>query len=134
MPVTLKRFVAFSKNGNVQENIYRLCNFKRLEQDIKSPCNPHFLWNARKLKCSTLRVIRTCDQCDSAFSELQPTVLMKPKWCVPLYCCACLHPNTMLMKAGWTTAPCPATNLSILICKSSARTKQIVISVALKHL
>ena len=25
-PVALKRFVAFSKNGNVQENIYRLCN------------------------------------------------------------------------------------------------------------
>jgi len=42
-PVALKRFVAFSKNGNVQENIYRLFNVKRLEQDIKSRCNPHFL-------------------------------------------------------------------------------------------
>jgi len=42
----LKRFVAFSKNGNVQKNIYRLCNVKQLEQDIKSRCNPHFLLNA----------------------------------------------------------------------------------------
>ena len=48
------------------------------------------------------------------------------------YCCACLHPNTMLMEAGWNTVPCPATNINILICKSSARTKQSVISVALK--
>jgi len=63
-PVALKRFVAFSKNGNVQENIYRLCNIKRLEQDIKSRCNPNFIWNAWKLKCSTVRVICTCDQCD----------------------------------------------------------------------
>ena len=30
------------------------------------------------------------------------------------------------------TAPCPATNLSIIICKSFARTKQCEISVALK--
>ena len=30
------------------------------------------------------------------------------------------------METGWTTAPCPATNLSISICKSSARTKQSV--------
>jgi len=34
------------------------------------------------------------------------------------------YPNTILMEAGWTTAPCPATNVSILICKSSARTKR----------
>jgi len=115
-----------------------LCRYaSKTEQDIKSPCNPHLLWNAWKLKCSTVRVISTCDQCDSAFCALQLTALMKPKWCILLYCCACLHPNTMLMEAGWTTVACPATNLSILsifICKSSARTKQIVISVALKHL
>jgi len=41
-------------------------------------------------------------------------------------------PNTILMEAGWTTLPSPATNLSILTCKSSARTKQSVISVALR--
>ena len=41
-------------------------------------------------------------------------------------------PNTILMEAGWTTLPSPATNLSILTCKSSARTKQSVISVARK--
>jgi len=31
---------------NVLKNIYRLCNVKRLEKDIKSRCNPHFLQNA----------------------------------------------------------------------------------------
>ena len=67
-----------------------------------------------------------------AFCALKLTVLIKPKWCVLLYCCACLHPNTILMETGWTTVACPTTNLSILICKSSARTKQSVISVALK--
>jgi len=40
--LALKRFVAFSKNGNVQEK-YRLCSVNHLEQDIKSRCNPHFL-------------------------------------------------------------------------------------------
>jgi len=76
-------------------------------------------------------VICTCDQCDSAFRALKLTAPTKPKWCV-LYCCACLHPYTILMEAGWTTVPRAATNLSILICKSSARTKQSVIGVALK--
>jgi len=73
-----------------------------------------------------------CDQRDSAFCALQPTALIKPKRCVLLYCCACLHPNTILMQAGWTTVPYPTTDLSVLICKSSARTKQTVMSVALK--
>jgi len=43
-------------------------------------------------------------------------------------------PNTILVEIGWTTVPCLTTNLSrpILICKSSARTKQSVISVAIK--
>ena len=111
---------------------YLLCNVKRLEQDIKSRCNPHVLWNAWKLTCSTLRVIYSCYQCDSALCALQLTALMKPNRCVLLHCCACLHPNKILMEAGWTVVPCPATNLSILICKSSARTKHSVISVALK--
>ena len=51
------------------------------------------------------------------------SALIKPNWCVLLYFCACLPPNTILMETGWTTVPCPATNLSILICKSSAWTK-----------
>ena len=84
------------------------------------------------MKCSCVRVICMCDQCDSAFCALQLTALIKPNWCFLLYCCACLYPNTILMEAGWTTAPCPTTNLSILIRKSSARIKQCVISVALK--
>jgi len=77
-------------------------------------------------------VICSCYQCDSAFCALQLTTLIKPSWCVLLRCCACLHPNTILMEAGLTTVPCPATNFSVLICKPSARTKQSVISVALK--
>jgi len=73
-----------------------------------------------------------CDQCDSAFCALQLTALIKPNSCILLYCCACLYPNTILIQEGWTTVPCPATNLSILICKSSARTKKSEIIVALK--
>ena len=114
-----------------KKRIYRFCN-QRLEQDIKSRCNPHFIWNAWKLKCSTVKVICTCDQCDSAFCALQPTALIKLHWCILLHYCACLHPNTILMEAGWATIPCPATKLSILICKPSARTTQNVITVALK--
>ena len=31
------------------------------------------------------------------------TALIKLKWCVLLYCCACLHPNTTLMETWWIT-------------------------------
>jgi len=130
-PAALKRFVAFSKMEMCKKNIYRLYNAKRLEQDIKSLCNPQ-LENAWKLKCSTVRMICTCDQCDSAFCALQLTALIKPNWCVLLYCCACLHPNTILMKARWTTVPCPARNLSILIQYINHLQEQSVISVAFK--
>ena len=41
------------------------------------------------------------------------------------------NPNT-IMKTDWTAVPCPTINLGISICKSSARTKQSVINVALK--
>ena len=113
-------------------NIYRLCNVKRLEQDIRSCCNlTHTSYKKmHENKCSTVRVICTCDQCDSAFCALPLTALIKPSWCFLLYCGACLYPNTILMEAGWTIVPSPATNLST--CKSSARTKQSVLSVALK--
>jgi len=40
-PVILKRSAAFSKTEMCKKNIYRLCNVKRVEQDIKSRCNPH---------------------------------------------------------------------------------------------
>ena len=45
------------------------------------------------------------------------------------YCFACLYPNTILMQVGLTTVLCPATDVSKLICKSSAsaRIKQSVI-------
>jgi len=77
-------------------------------------------------------VIYTCDQYDSAFCALQLTAMMKPHWCVLLYCCACLHPNTLLMETGWTTVSCPATNWSILTFQSSARARQSEICVSLK--
>ena len=48
-------------------------------------------------------MVCTCDQCDSAFCSLQLTALIKPKWCVLLYCCACIHPNTILMEARRAT-------------------------------
>jgi len=115
-----------------KKKTYRLCNVKRLEQDIKSGCNSHFLWNAWKLKCSSIRVTCKCDQYDSAFCAFQLKALINPSWCFLLYCCACLHPIAILREAGRTTAPWPATNLSILISKSSARTEQNVISVALE--
>ena len=113
----------FKKTEMCKKNIYRLCNIRRLEQNIKSRCNPHFFQNAWRLKCSTVRMICMCEQCDSAFCALQLTALIKPNWCFLLYCCASLYPNTILMEAGWTTAPCPAINLSISICTLSARTK-----------
>ena len=91
---------------------------------------PHFLLNARKLMCSIIRVIRTCDRCDSAFCALQLTAVMKPSWCILLYCCAYLHPNTTLTQAGWTPVPCLASNIGI--CNSSARIKKSVIGVAFK--
>ena len=123
MPSNIKKICSFFKKRKCARK-YRLCNVNQLEQDIKSRCNPHFLQNAWKLKWSALRVICTCDQCDSGFCALQVTALIKPNWYVLLYCCACFHPDTILMEAGWTTVPCPATNFSILICKSSASTKR----------
>ena len=98
----------------------RLCNANQLEQDIKSRCNPH-------RKCMKTKVFYF-----KSDMHLRPTrfrFLWTPtdssdetNGCFLLYCCACLHPDTIVMEAGWTTVPCPATNLSILICKSSAKT------------
>jgi len=41
MPSSIKRFVAFKKTEMCKKNMYRICNVKRLEQDIKLRCNPH---------------------------------------------------------------------------------------------
>jgi len=40
---SIENNVAFSKTEMCKKNIYRLSNVKRLEQDIKSRCYPHFL-------------------------------------------------------------------------------------------
>jgi len=88
-----------------------------------------------KIKCSTLRVICTLHVRPTRSSSLRTTTDSSDKkiiWCILLYCRVCLYPNTILMEAGWTTVRCPETNLSTLIFKSSARTKQSVIRVALK--
>ena len=50
--------------------------------------------------CSAIRVICSCDHCDLAFCALQLTALIKHNWCILLYYCAGLYPNTILMQAG----------------------------------
>jgi len=85
-----------------------------------------------KIDVFYLRVICTCDQCDSPFCALQLTALIKLNWCVPRYCCACLHHSLIVVQPSWTTVPCPTTKLSLLISKSFVEIKQNVISVAFK--
>jgi len=100
------------------------CKINKQSMSVCLICTTRLLW-CDQCDCEW------CDQCDSAFCSLQLTALIKPNWCVLLYCCACLYPiQTILVQTGWTTVPCPATNLSMLICKLSARIKQSVISVA----
>jgi len=82
--------------------------------------------------CSTIGVIYTSDLCYSPFCALQLTALIKPNWCVLLYCCACLYHSLIVVQPSWTTVPCPTTKLSLLISKSFVGIKQSVISVALK--
>ena len=84
-----------------------------------------------KIDVFYLRVICTCDQCDSPFCALQLTALIKPYWCVPLYCFACLY-SLIVVQSSWTTVPCPTTKLSLLISKSFVGIKQSMISVTLK--
>jgi len=79
-----------------------------------------------------LRVICTCDQCDSPFCALQLTTLIKPNWCVLLYCCASLCHSLIVVQPSWTAVPCPTTKLGLLISKPFVGTKQSVIGVALK--
>ena len=83
-------------------------------------------------RCVLLKSICTCDQCDSPFCALQLTALIKPNWCVLLYCCACWYHSLMVMQPSWTTVPCPTTKISSLISKSFVGIKQSVISVTLK--
>jgi len=79
-----------------------------------------------------LRVISACDQCYSLFYALQLTALIKPNWCVLLYCYASLCHILMVVQPSWTTVPCPTTKLDLLISKSFVGIKQSVISVALR--
>ena len=85
-----------------------------------------------KIDVFCLRVICTCEQCDSPLCALQLTALIKPNWCVLLYCVAWLYHSLIVMKSTWTTIPCPTTKLSLLISKSFVAIKQSVINVALK--
>ena len=79
-----------------------------------------------------LRVICTCDQCDSPFCALQLTALIKHNWCALLYCCACLYHSLMALQPSWTTVPCLTRKLGLLISKSFVGIKQSVISVSLR--
>jgi len=70
MPSSIKKICNFFKKN--------ICDIKRLEQDIKSCCNlTHTSYKMHETWCSTVRVICTCDQCDSAFCALQLTALIK---------------------------------------------------------
>ena len=87
-----------------------------------------------KIDVFYLRVICTCDQCDSQFCALQLTALIKPNWCILLNCCACLHHSLIVVQPSWTTVPCPTTKLGLFFSKSFAgimRDKSVV-SVALR--
>ena len=79
-----------------------------------------------------LRVICTCDQCDSPFCALQLTALIKPNCCVLQYCCACLCHRLIVVQPSWTTVRCPKTKLGLLISIPFAGMKHSVISVALR--
>jgi len=85
-----------------------------------------------KIDVFYLKVICTCDQCDSVFCALKLTALIKPNWSVLLYCCACVYNSLIVVQPSWTTVPCPTTKLCLFISKSFVGTKQSVISVALK--
>ena len=81
-----------------------------------------------------LRVICTCDQCDSPFCALQLTALIKPDWVVLLYCFAYLYHSLEVVQPSWIAVPCPTTKLGLSISKSFVEIKQGVIRVALKTL
>ena len=81
-----------------------------------------------------LRVICTCDQCDSPFCALQLTALIKSDWGVLLYCFACLYHSLEVVQPSWIAVPCPTTKLCLLISKSFAGIKQGVIRVTFKTL
>ena len=85
-----------------------------------------------KIDVFYVRVVCTCDQCDSPFCALQLTALIKSNWCVLLYCCAYMYHSLIVVQPSWTTTPCPTTKLGLLISKSFVGIKQSVISVALK--
>ena len=85
-----------------------------------------------KIDVFHLKVIYTCDQCDSLFCALQLTALIKPNWRVLRHCCASLYHSLIVVQPSWTTIPCPTTKLSLLISESYVGTKQSVISLALK--
>ena len=111
-----------------KKKIYRLCNVKQLEQNIKSRCNSHFLWNAWKLMFSLVRVTSTCDQCDSVFCTLQVAAFDETQLMYSIILlCLFVSKYDINAQSGWITALYPATNLNILICKSSARIQQSVI-------
>ena len=87
------------------------------------------------MKCSTIRVICTCDQCDSAFCALQLTALIKPSWCKisPMTILLCLFASKYDIngsRLNYSTV-C-SSKFNYITGKSSAMTKLSVISFALK--
>ena len=85
-----------------------------------------------KIDVFYFRAMCICDQCNSPFCALQLTALIKPNWCVLLYCCACLYHSLIVLQPSWTTVPCPTTLSLIFVSKSFVGIKQRVISVGFK--
>jgi len=54
------------------------------------------------------------------------------RYCVLLYCCACLYHSLVVVQPSLTTVPCPTTKFTLIISKSFVGIKQRMISVALK--
>jgi len=77
-----------------KKNIYRFVKLSNLKKTSNRAVNHT---SARKLILSTIRVICTCDQCDSAFCTLQLTALIKPNCCISVISLALKH----LYKQDW---------------------------------
>jgi len=108
----LRKFSAYATACNIY--IYRTLQFivfltlsNLYKTSSRTVTNTSYKMNENR--CVLLRVICTCDQCDSPFCALQLTALIKPSWCVLLYCYASLCHSLIVVQPSWTAVPCPTT-------------------------
>jgi len=97
MPSSIKKICNFFKKRKCARKIFLV--FVTLS-DLSKTSNRAVIYISYRMherwKCSSEKLICTCDQCDSEFCALHLTALIKPNGCILLYCCACLYPNTIL--------------------------------------